>query len=97
MGIGYVPNKNPSAYYANITTAGASYAATQDGFVWGEIRNTGGDARTAQVLINGVPYAGIGGIAGTNYIIPLLFCANIRKGDVVETRSGVGTYNIFIC
>ena len=78
----------------SITTDGAEYTVLYDGYIEGNVTGSAGDGRIAQVVINNVMVAGVGGANGSSIVYAVGVYAPISVGDVIKTRSGIGIYTL---
>lgn len=86
---GYIDTDN---VLATITTAGASYTATENCWVIGIHENNG--ALGSQVFLNGITVGTIYDRT-THAILSSSVCFPVMKGQTVTTRS-VGTYELTV-
>ena len=79
---------------AQITTDGAEYTVLYHGYIEGNLTASPGDGRMASVAVNNVMVGGVGGASGSVLVHAVGFSAPINPGDIIKTRSGIGSYNV---
>jgi len=77
-----------------ISTAGAEYTVLYDGYLEGNLTASPGDGRIASVAVNNVMVGGVGGVSGSTLVHAVGFSAPVKAGDIVKTRTGIGSYNV---